>query len=169
MKAKKIKEWILILSTSITMLSVALGSWLTLSQYRLKLEAEERLARTSQIETNIQMVSALKDLMSDAGGRSGHYFSEQVAEALLSKETFPLGTAEDVDRLNKVIKDGAVIRLPVSIAEGQSALVSVCELAKRHELVRDITIQLLPYFTTFHGAEDIAKTYLQELKSIPKE
>ena len=68
-----------------------------------------------------------------------------------------------------MIKDGAVVRLPVSIAEGKSALVSECELAKRHELVRDIAIQLLPYFTTFHGAEDIAKTYLQELKSIPKE
>ena len=46
MTLSELKEWILVVSGSFTLISVAIGSWLALKEYRLKLKAEARAANS---------------------------------------------------------------------------------------------------------------------------
>jgi hypothetical protein len=72
MTAADVREWLLAGSGSITLLSVAISSWLALRQYRLKLKEEERLSVSARTETDIKLVKAFGELMDIAHGRSGH-------------------------------------------------------------------------------------------------
>ena len=50
MDVQFLKDWLVPLSTIFTLLSIAVGVWLSLRDYRLKLQAETRLKHSSQVE-----------------------------------------------------------------------------------------------------------------------
>ncbi len=89
MTATDLKEWLLAVSGSITLLSLAVSSWLALKQYRIKLKEEERLSVSARTETDIKLVKAFSELMDLAHGRSGHVLSEKTVEFLLAHDFVP--------------------------------------------------------------------------------
>jgi hypothetical protein len=100
-----------------------------------------------------------------AGGRSGHVFSEKIAEEIMKNGTITLNDYKDLSKLNGKITTAALIKLPVSHAEGYVALVTLGELAKRHELIKDIAVPTMKFYETWPGGEEIAKEYSQKLQT----
>src|SRR3954452_5418823 len=78
-----VRDWILVLSASATLLSVAASVWLGVQQYRLKLKAEERLARSAQAETDLRLLSAFADLVQDATSTGKYRVSETLLKFLI--------------------------------------------------------------------------------------
>jgi hypothetical protein len=168
MEAKQIKEWILVASASVTLISVALGSWLTLAQYRVTLKTEERLKENSRIESDIRLVKAYNELAQTAAGRSGYILSEKTVEALLTNGTISKEDFKDLSSLNEKLKKAALIRLPVADIQGVAAVASIGTLATQHQVLRDIGKHSLTEFLLWQDekARDLANSYLQKLKKL---
>jgi len=83
MNLAAIKEWILTISASVSMLSVAFGIWLSLRDLRLKLQAETRQQHSADVEADIRLQTLFAELMKIANGRSGYEVSEKAVEFLL--------------------------------------------------------------------------------------
>jgi len=153
----EIKEWILVLSGSATMLSVAIGIWLSLREYRLKLRAEQRQERSSAIEAEIRLHKLFTDLMGVANGRSGYKISEKAVEFVLAH----FNTAEwkkDPQSLNQAIEDVSILTLPVGSAEQDASIAAIASLTKKYpelrvtgmraldSLVKDVRSQVAQYY-----------------------
>lgn len=86
MEVNTIKEWLIPISTVFTLISVAVGVWLSLREYRLKLQAETRLKYSSQVELDIQLLKLFTEIMNLAHARGGTHVSEKAVELLLKPE-----------------------------------------------------------------------------------
>lgn len=161
MTAAEVKEWILVVSGSITLLSVAISSWLALRQYRLKLKEEERLSASARTETDIRLVKAFSELMDVAHARSGHVLSEKTVECLFSRGAITEQELADPESLNRKLKTAAVMPLPVGLAAQDAAIAAIATLGARHEVLRRPALQALQSLAIFKS--EIATKYLQEL------
>ena len=122
MTATDVKEWLLVVSGSITLLSVAISSWLALGQYRLKLKEEERLSVSARTETDIKLVKVFSELMDIAHGRSGHVLSEKTVEFLLAHNFVPDREMSDASAVGRKLAAAAIFALPVGEASQDANL-----------------------------------------------
>jgi hypothetical protein len=129
-----IKELLVPVATSVTLLSVAISSWLALRQYRLKLKSEK-------IENDIKLVKAFCDLLNIAHARSQTIYVESYLDKLFEREII---TKADFHGLNldKKIQSGAVI-LPIGAAAQDAAIAAVATLGLRHDVLHEASIQAL--------------------------
>ncbi len=163
MEITTVKEWLVAISTIVTLLSVTVGVWLSLSEYRIKLRAETQVAYGHQVENDIKLVKAFTEIMTIAHARSGYKVSEKAIEKILEPEMFKL-LGGDKDNLNKLLQSNSVISLPVGKAAQDAAIISIGELGKRHNFLLPISIQALESIAEFR--DEIANSMLDELKSI---
>src|SRR6266705_4311357 len=101
----EVKEWILVVSGSFALVSVAIGSWLALKEYRLKLKAEARAANSEKAETDVRLLKAFTELMDLANGRSGYIVSEKAIEELFKHEVFTESDFKDLELVKKRIDE----------------------------------------------------------------
>ena len=73
------------ITTIITLLSVSIGIWISLRQYRLKVKEEIRISKTAQSENDIKLLSLFSETIDIANGRKAHIISETVLEKLFEK------------------------------------------------------------------------------------
>lgn len=139
--AADVREWLLVVSGSITLLSVAISSWLALRQYRLKLKEEERLSVSARTETDIKLVKAFSELMDIAHGRSGHVLSEKTVEFLLAHNFVPDKEMSDASAVGHKLQAAAVFALPVGRASQEAAIAAIAALGERHDVLRDLALQ----------------------------
>jgi hypothetical protein len=118
------KDWVLALSASVSMLAVATGVWMSLREYRLKMQAEARQQRSADIEADVRLQTLFAELMKIANGRSGYQVSEKAVEFLLQHMKTSTGEV-DIPSLNRAIEDLAVLRLPVGSAAQDAAVASI--------------------------------------------
>ena len=52
-----IKDWLIPISGFVSLITLAIGSWLAVNEYLLKVDIEKRLKNTAQIESNIQLLT----------------------------------------------------------------------------------------------------------------
>ena len=81
-----IKDWLVPVSTFITLLTASIGGWLSLREYRLKVRAETRIAQSSELESDIKLITLFIEIMDIAHSRRGTQVSEKAVEAILSPE-----------------------------------------------------------------------------------
>lgn len=143
MKAADLREWVLAISGSFTLLSVAISSWLALRQFRLKLKEEERLSSSARTETDIKLVKAFGELMDVAHGRSGHVLSEKAVEFLLARNVVTDKDLSDPAAISDKLGTAAVLALPVGRASQEAAIAAICALGVRHEVLRELAAQAL--------------------------
>ena len=136
------KDWVLVISGSITMLSIAVGIWLSLREYRLKLKAESRLERSSEIETEIRLLTLFTTLMQTANGRSGYHVSEKAVEFLLANAGAGGGRV-DADALSQAVTRFATLTLPVGSAAQDAAVAAIASLTIKHPMLRDAGMRAL--------------------------
>lgn len=161
MAAAELKDWILVVSGSITLLSVAISSWLALRQYRLKLKEEERLSASARTETDIRLVKAFTELMNVAHGRSGHVLSEKTVESLFSRNAITEEELADPKALSRKLETAAVFTLPVGFAAQDAAIAAIATLGARHQVLWGPAVQALRSLASFKP--EVSAGYLQQL------
>ena len=160
MTLSDVKEWILVISGSFALVSVAISSWLALKEYRLKLQAEARAANSEKAETDVRLLKAFTELMDIANGRGGYVVSDKALEELF-KRKFKDADFNDLESLKKQIGEFPVIYLPVGGASQEAAIAAIATLANRHEVLKQPARQALESAQSF--APDLAKKYLQAI------
>jgi hypothetical protein len=148
-----IKDWLVPFSTSVGIVAVVVGLLLSLREYNLKLRAEARLAESAQVESDIKLLKLFVEIMDIAHARGpSMVVSDKLFEAMLPK----LQEAGVSD-----IKAAAVITLPIGSAAQDAAISAICELGKKHPILRPVAIRALESLSTFKA--EIAAPLLEEL------
>jgi hypothetical protein len=97
----EVKEWILVASGSIALISASISSWLALKEYRLKLQAETRAANSEKAESDVRLLKAFTELNDVANGRGGYEVSEKLIEELFRREVFTKAEFADLESPKK--------------------------------------------------------------------
>lgn len=101
MKLTQVKEWILVISASVSMFLVGLGIWQTLAEYQLKLRPEEF---SSQAETDIRLLKAFSEIVRHASGDIEERISEKTIELLFQKGFISDSDMSDPKKLNEKLE-----------------------------------------------------------------
>ena len=161
MDASTLKDWLVPVSTFVTLITASIGGWLALREYRLKVKAEIRLTQSAELEADIKLLKLFTEIMTIAHARGGTQVSEKAIEKLLSPEIVKaLGLS--VPDIRGVIEN-AVINLPVGVAAQDAAICAIWVLGNRHEVLKPVAIQALKSLTGFKAK--VASPYLEDLKS----
>ncbi len=161
MDLSTLKDWLVPVSTFVTLITASVGGWMSLREYRLKVQAETRLAKSTELEADVKLLKLFTEIMSIAHARGQTQLSEKLIEKLLSPETMKeLGVT--IANLRPVL-ESAVISHPVGIAAQDAAIAAIWALGIKHEILQPVAIQALTSLTGFK--EKVARPYLEDLKS----
>ncbi len=137
------KEWILVVtgvltlvSIAITSASVAIGSWNALKEYGLKQEAEARVAKKEEAETDVRLLKAFTELMDIANGRGGYEVSEKMIEELFEHRIFTEQEWGDLISLHEKIGEFPVIYKPIGLPSQHAAIAAIATLANKHKEIK---------------------------------
>lgn len=156
-----LKDWLVPLSTFITLITASVGGWMSLREYRLKVQAETRLARSSELEADVHLLKLFTEIMSIAHARGTTEVSDKVIEKLLTPEMMKeLGAS--IKDLHAVIQDSVIIH-PVGVAAQDAAIAAIWVLGIKHEILRPIAIQALTSLGGFKAK--VSRPYLEDLRS----
>lgn len=160
-----INNWLVPISTSITLIVTSIGGWLSLREYRLKVKAETRLAESAERETDIKLLKLFTEVMVIAHARGGYKVSEKAIEKILSPDVLQqIG----IPKSNiETLLEKSVIHIPVGFAAQDAAISAIWVLGKKHPLLTPVAIQALESLSTFKSA--VAKGYLEDLKTTYKD
>jgi hypothetical protein len=156
-----IKEWLLVVSGSLALISFAISSWLALKEYRLKLQAEARATNSAKAETDVRLLKAFTELMDLANGRGGYVVSEKAIEEIFKHKAFDEADFSDLESIKIRIGEFPVIYLPVGNASQDAAIAAIATLGNRYEVLKEPAIQALETTRTFK--KDMSEKYLQKL------
>jgi hypothetical protein len=158
-----IKDWLIPVSTFAGIVATAVGIWLSLRDWRLKVQAETRLKDSAEVEAQVTLLKLFTEIMTIAHARGGYYVSEKAIELLLSQgvaQRLPAGTNV---RVKDFLEEGAILTIPVGAAAQDAAIAAIFVLGKRHEVLRDVAIQALRSLCSFK--KEVAEPYLKMLES----
>lgn len=154
MDINTLKEWLIPISTSGGIIAAVWGGLIALRDYKLKLQAETRLAQTAQVEADVKLLNLFTEIMNVAHARGASVLaSEKLFEAMLPK-------LQSQGNMN--VKDAAVITFPVGMVSQDAAIAAIGELGKRHLLLRPAALRALQSLGTFKP--DVANSVLNELQ-----
>jgi hypothetical protein len=169
MNLGELKEWILVISGTLTLVSIATGSFaiaigssLALKEYRLKLKAEQRAADSEKVETDVRLLKAFTELMDLANGRGGYVVSERAIEELFKHNVFTESEFNSLESVKKRIGEFPIFTLPVGSASQDAAIAAIATLGDRHEVLKEAAIQALESTKVFR--RDMAEKHLERIK-----
>jgi hypothetical protein len=157
----ELKEWILVASGSIALISASISSWLALREYRVKLQAETRAANSEKAESDVRLLKAFTELNDVANGRGGYEVSEKLIDELFKSEIFTKAEFADLESLKKRIGEFPVVYLPVGGAAQDAAIAAIATLGLRHEVLREAALQALESAKGFR--KEIAEKHIQRM------
>ncbi len=88
MNLDTLKEWILVGTGFVSLVSVAATSVWAIREFGLKQKAEARAAKKEEAETDVRLLKAFTELMDIANGRGGYEVSEKIIEELFRHKVF---------------------------------------------------------------------------------
>ena len=135
-------------------MSVAIGVWLSLQQYSLKLKSQK-------VETDIKLMTLFTEIMSIAHARGGYTVSEKCIEKLFDDKILTENELKNSEILYRRLTNAAILTTPVGVAEQDAAITAIATLAKKHEVLKDVAIEGLISIKTFK--KELAEKYLKEL------
>jgi len=142
-------------ATAFALASTAVGVWLALQQYSLKLASQK-------VETDIELMTLFTKIMSIAHARGGYTVSEKVIEKLFESNTLTDTELKDSNTLNRRLAAASILSTPVGEAEQDAAIAAIAKLATRHDVLKEVAIQGLESIASFK--KEVAEKYLKELK-----
>jgi hypothetical protein len=176
MDLDQLQQWIVVISGAITFVSVAVGVWMALREYRLKLQAETRQQTSAQVEADIRLNTLFLDLMKFANGRSGYEVSDTAVEWGLEKlkdasvfeqqDSRLVPDWEQVAAVNRILEDLAILRLPVGSAMQDAAVATVAILAERYPQLREAARCGLESLQEPYTSR-VAERYLANVRKLP--
>ncbi len=164
MKLKELKEWLIPLSTFITLISTSAGVWISLKEYRLKLQSEIRLTESTQAEMDIRLLKLFTEITHIATGRKGDAstFSTEIVEKLFENNAITAEDFKNLDVLRSKIATAAFVEPVVGLSSRDAAFASIATLGIRHDVLREPAIQALESFKAW--APDISERYLKKIR-----
>jgi uncharacterized membrane protein (DUF4010 family) len=141
-------------ASAFALVSVAVGVWLSLQQYSLKLKSEK-------VEADIKLMTLFTKIMSIAHARGGYTVSEKIIEKIFDNEVLTEDELKDSRLLNEKLTNAAILTTPVGVAEQDAAIAAIAQLAKRHEVLKEVAIEGLISIKSFK--KDLAEKYIKEL------
>lgn len=163
MSLVEIKDWLIPISSFIAIVSIAVGIWLSLKEYRLKLQAETRLAESARAETDIRLLQLFTEILYIASGRMGEaVFSKEILDLLVQKNILTEDDFKDLDKLKDKISKATLIAQTPGSASANAAFASIATLAKRHPVLHDPAIEALESFLDWKP--EISKKYLESIR-----
>ena len=157
MNSVEIREWLVPVSTALSIFSVAVGIILSLRQHQLKAKAEIRLTNSEQVESDIKLLKLFTEIMSIAHARGESIVSEKMLELMLRPDVIQQLSINE-------IKEAAIITLPIGFAAQDAAIAAIYELGRKHILLRSVALRALESLSTFKG--EVARPYLEKLKNL---
>ena len=159
-----LKEWLIPISTFITLISTSIGILLSLKQYRLKVQAEIRLKESARAETDIRLLQLFTEILTTATARKGEpILVEKVIEELFQKEILNLKDLSDanVNHVREKLSELALLQPLLGASSMTAAFASIATLANRHEVLRAPAIQALETFRDWQP--ELSEKYLKEI------
>ena len=132
MDINQLKDLLVPISSFIALLTVSVGVWLSLKEYRLKLKSEARLSQSAQVEADIRLLKVFTEIMDIAHSRRGSVISEKSIEKMFDKGILTTDDFNDLKKLNKKIETVSVLNLPVGLSAQEAAIAAIATLVKRH-------------------------------------
>jgi len=157
-----VKDWLIPLSTFATLITVSIGTALSLKEYRLKLKAEARLADSTAVEMDIKLMQGFTQLLALAHARKGSYLSEKTVEKMFDNNLFTKEELANTDLLSRKIEKVAVLNIFSGIAEQDAFIAAITNLGLKHEILTIPTMQALDTMQEFKP--ELAKKYLTILE-----
>jgi hypothetical protein len=155
-----LKDWLVPISTFVTLITASIGGWLALREYRLKVKAEIRLTKSAELEADIKLLKLFTEIMNIAHARGGNVVSDKAIEKILTPEIIKQFGLSGEDLQN--ILRNSVVMLPVGVAAQDAAISAIWVLGNRHEVLKPVAIQALTSLTGFKPI--VATPYLEDLK-----
>ena len=143
-------------ASAFTLMSIAVGAWLSLEQYSLKLKSEK-------IEADIKLMTLFTNIMRIAHARGGYTVSEKIIEKLFDDKILSEEELKDSHQLNQRLVDAAILTTPVGVAEQDAAIAAIAKLVARHEVLKEVALEGLRSIKSFKP--DIAEKYIKELEA----
>jgi hypothetical protein len=150
-----IKDWLIPVSGFVTLITIAIGSWLAVNEYLLKVDIEKRLKNTAQIESNIQLLTLFSKMMLMANSRYDPILSEKVIEGLFQNKIISSDDYVDVNNGFLVARkklDTALLTPSYGSASQDAAIAAVYKLGKANEILREPAIEGLSSVKSYVGA-----------------
>jgi hypothetical protein len=160
MDLSAIKDWLVPTSTFVTLITVSIGSWLSLKEYRIKLQAETRLRDASKVEMDVKLLQLFTEIMNIAHARATTQLSEKIFEQILKPEVIKQFHLEN-DSIKDLL-DKSIVILPVGLAAQDAAIAAIASLGKRHDILKSVAIQALESLVPVR--KEVAEKHLKELK-----
>ena len=172
MSGEEIRAWLVAVSGMLSMSVVAVGIWISLKDYRLKLRAEARLANSTQVELDIKLLTLFPQIMNTAHARGENIYSEKSVELLFQRVMASIdaegGTADiEPKRIRDALSGAAILAAPVGAAAQDAAIAAIWALGKRHDLLRPVSQRALQSIMEFRP--EVARPYYEDLtQSLPR-
>ena len=163
MNPADIKDWLVPISSFILIISTSVGVWLSLKEYRLKLQAETRLTESTRAETDIRLLQLFTEILYIATGRRGEaIFSKEILDLLIQKNILTEDDFKDLDKLKSKISQAAIIAQVPGESSSNAAFASIATLAKRHPVLYESAIEALESFRNFKP--QLSERYLDSIR-----
>lgn len=164
MNLDTLKEWILVGTGFVSLVSVAATSVWAIREFGLKQKAEARAAKKEEAETDVRLLKAFTELMDIANGRGGYEVSEKIIEELFKHKVFTEQEWGDLKSLKDRIGEFPVIYKPVGLPSQHAALAAIATLANKHDVLEEAAIQALQSAaTTNPPIKELAEKHLQKI------
>lgn len=161
-----LKEWILVGTGFVSLVSVAATAIWAIREFGLKQKAEARAAKKEEAETDVRLLKAFTELMDIANGRGGYEVSEKIIEEVFKSDIFTKADLVDLVSGKKKIGEFPVIYKPVGLPSQHAALAAIATLANKHEVLREASIQALESATTCNPPiKELAQKHLKRIIS----
>lgn len=134
-----LETWLIPISQIITLLSVSVGIIVAIFQYRLKVQEEIRLTKSSQAENDIKLLKLFSETFDIAHSRKNHVISEKAIEKLFDKDIIGKTDFDNLNNLDDVKKklDIATRILPVGAGSQVAAIAAIGLLGLKYEILRE--------------------------------
>jgi hypothetical protein len=154
MDLSAIKDWLVPASTAAGIVSAIVAAFMALRDYKLKLQAEARLADAAKVESDVKLLKLFVELMDIAHARGQSVLvSEKLFEALWAH-------MQKTGATNP--KDAAIVTFPVGGAAQDAAIAAIATLGQKHAVLKPVAIRALESLASFKP--DVATRLLQDLK-----
>jgi hypothetical protein len=164
-----IKDWLVPISGCVSLITVAVGSWVAVNNYRLKIETEKRLSDSSLVESDVKLIKLFSEIMEIAHSRHNPIVSEKAIEELFRSNIITINdfnlSLRDGEKLDNDFNNMAKKKLETAIlqprygtASQDAAIASVYTLGKKHRVLLDPSIEGLIAINRFvNTGNDIKK------------
>jgi hypothetical protein len=179
-----IQDWLIPVSAFEFLITAAIGSWVAVNNYALKIETEKRLSESSSIESNVRLLKLFSEMMQISNCRYEPILSEKVIEGLFNKgiitaNDYKNPQSPDNIKLISAKLETAIITPAHGLASQESAIAAIYTLGRDNAILLDAAIDGLtsvklnfisfPQFTEDAPQVKRIEKYLDKLKKVKEQ